>query len=105
MKRTVYRTSASRSDIVQNAFHLGQQRTGLEDRFLAAVERSFERILASPEIGGLYESRNPRLQGIRVWRVRHFQKYLIFYRPTNAGVEVIRILHGARDIAAVLEER
>jgi plasmid stabilization system protein ParE len=25
---------------------------------------------------------------------------LIFYRPTKDGIEIVRILHGARDIAA-----
>jgi toxin ParE1/3/4 len=30
--------------------------------------------------------------------------YLIFYRPINQGIEVIRILHGARDILSLFEE-
>ena len=26
------------------------------------------------------------------------RRYLVFYRPTSDGIEVIRVLHGARDI-------
>ena len=29
-------------------------------------------------------------------------KYLIFYRPTVSGIEVVRVLHSARDISSLL---
>jgi plasmid stabilization system protein ParE len=39
-----------------------------------------------------------------LWRVRGFEKHLIFYRPVKDGTEVIRVLHASCDLAAVLEE-
>ena len=30
--------------------------------------------------------------------------YVIFYRPIEHGVEVVRVLHAARDIAAIFED-
>jgi len=30
------------------------------------------------------------------------EKYLIFYRITETGIEVIRIIHGSRDIQSIL---
>lgn len=30
--------------------------------------------------------------------------YLIFYRPINQGIEVLRVLHGARDIPSIFED-
>lgn len=30
-------------------------------------------------------------------------RYLIFYRPTNQGIEIARILHGSRDISALFK--
>jgi toxin ParE1/3/4 len=36
--------------------------------------------------------------------VRRFRNYLIFYRPTDGGIEVIRVLHAARDISSILAE-
>jgi toxin ParE1/3/4 len=41
--------------------------------------------------------------GIRLWRIRGFERYLIFYRPIPDGIEVIRVLHGARDIDTIFE--
>jgi plasmid stabilization system protein ParE len=31
-----------------------------------------------------------------------FEKHLVFYRPVDGGVEVIRVLHGHRDWIAML---
>ena len=33
-----------------------------------------------------------------------FKKYLIFYRATDSEVEVLRVLHGARYLEAILDE-
>jgi toxin ParE1/3/4 len=30
-------------------------------------------------------------------------RYVMFYRPLSDGIEVVRVLHGARDIEAVFE--
>jgi toxin ParE1/3/4 len=43
------------------------------------------------------------LADLRVWRIEGFEKHLIFYRQTPDGIDVVRILHGARDIDSVLE--
>jgi plasmid stabilization system protein ParE len=34
--------------------------------------------------------------------VSHFERISIFYRPTDYGIDVVRVLHGARDIARIL---
>lgn len=40
---------------------------------------------------------------MRVWSVRDFPKHLIFYRATDDRIEILRVLHGARDAAAIFE--
>ncbi len=72
-------------------------------RFYDAASTSFDRIASMPGIGERWQSTNPRLTELRVWRVDGFQKHLIFYRLADDGVEIIRVLHGARDIDSVLE--
>lgn len=61
-----------------------------------------ERLAAMPGMGGRYESDNLELAGVRVFPVSRIRNYLIFYRPTPQGIEVLRVLHGARDIDRVL---
>jgi toxin ParE1/3/4 len=45
----------------------------------------------------------PRLADLRRWPVSGFPNHLIFYQPTEGGIEVVRVLHGARDLATMLE--
>jgi toxin ParE1/3/4 len=49
-------------------------------------------------MGRRYGFTDPEFESVRVWHVRGFRNYLIFYRPIDNGVEVVRVLHGARDI-------
>ena len=44
-----------------------------------------------------------RLADVRRWTVHGFPAYVIFYRPIEDGIEVVRVLHGARDIEALFE--
>lgn len=73
-------------------------------KFLAAADKTFESLLKHPNIGFRRESKNPDLKDMRTFPVKGFPKLIVFYRPTENGIEVIRILHGARDLLAVLEE-
>jgi toxin ParE1/3/4 len=50
----------------------------------------------------MLESKNIDLQGVRWFPVKGFPKVLVFYRPLNDGVEVLRVLHGAQDLAFLL---
>ena len=34
---------------------------------------------------------------LRMWRIRGFEKYLIFYEPLAGGVEIMRVIHAAQD--------
>ena len=55
-------------------------------------------------MGSVRTFQAPRLTGLRVFPVRGFPKHLIFYRPVADGIELVRVLHGARDVAAILAE-
>jgi toxin ParE1/3/4 len=49
------------------------------------------------------ESTDAFLAGLRFLPITKFPTYLLFYRPLDDGIELIRVLHGARDIARLLE--
>jgi len=65
-----------------------------------AVEETLADLERMPGMGHRYESARRQLAGIRVWSVKGFPNHLIFYRPTKEGIEVLHVLHGARDIDA-----
>ena len=66
--------------------------------FLDAVEETFQDFERMPRMGTKREFQDARLSGVRMWRVKAFPKHLIFYRSIEDGVEIIRVLHSARDI-------
>lgn len=70
-------------------------------RFRAMVRHDLGALCEMPGMGALREFDNPRLAGVRSWPVKHFRNYLIFYRPIEIGIEVLRVLHGARDIERI----
>jgi toxin ParE1/3/4 len=72
-------------------------------RFYDATAATFDKLARMPSMGERRESSNPRLAGLRVWRIDGFPNHLLFYRPIEGGIEIIRVLHGARDIDAVLD--
>jgi toxin ParE1/3/4 len=72
-------------------------------RFYDAVAATFENIARTPGIGERWESANPRLSGVRVRRVEGFENHLIFYRAAGSGIEIVRVLHGARDLESILD--
>ena len=49
-------------------------------------------------MGTLRDFDNSALAGMRFHLVKGFRKYLVFYIPRNDGIEVVRVLHGARDL-------
>ena len=72
-------------------------------RFLGAVECAFDRIASMPRLGRVWSRKQKRLAGIRVWSLPEFKHFLIFYRPIEGGVEILRVLHCARNLSELFE--
>lgn len=74
-------------------------------RFLAAAERAFALLAAMPTMGKPWHSALPEAADVRVLPVRRFPTHLVFYVPLAKprGVEVLRVLHTARDLRRILE--
>ena len=71
-------------------------------RFLRQADATFHRLAGLPNSGTPFEPDEPRLAGLRYLPISRFRKFLAFYRPTADGIEVLRVLHGSRDLAGIL---
>jgi toxin ParE1/3/4 len=101
----VFRSSRAREDLRACALYIARDSPDAALRFLDAAEAAFARLLERPYAGIAVALPSPRLAGLRRWSVPGFPSHLIFYLPTDEGIEIVRVLHGARDtIAALLEE-
>jgi toxin ParE1/3/4 len=66
-------------------------------RFVGAIEAEFQKLQDFPLLGPAREQLGVGL------RVIFHNPYAIYYLPLADAVVIIRIIHGARDIAALAE--
>ena len=103
MPRVIKRVAAKR-DLTDHFVFLGENASvEVARRFLHACNVSFETVARMPQLGTQRKFRNPRFSSVRVWLVKGFERYLIFYRPLADGVEILRVIHGARDIERLFQ--
>lgn len=88
----------------QADYYDAQGGTALGDRFLAACEEGFARLAAFPESGTALRLRHSRLQNIRFILVPGFDSIRILYTFREGRVQIIRILHGKRDVEKILDQ-
>jgi toxin ParE1/3/4 len=102
VKRRILITPAADQDIKEQAAYLAQNESAaLGLRFLRAAEQTCQLLAGHAEIGVRTECRSVLLSGMRMLPMKRFTKHLFFYRIVKGDVEIIRILHGARDIEAL----
>ncbi len=89
---------AARRDLIQHFVYLAENASlELADRFLGNAKTSFEQVAKQPFIGSPLPVNNPALAGTRKWRVKGFDKYLVFYLPEPDSIHIIRVLHSSSD--------
>jgi toxin ParE1/3/4 len=104
MKRRILKKPQVEQDLINQFSYIARDKIEPAERFLRVAEESFDHLAANPLAGQKWESPLRQLTGIRVYPMPSpFRNYLVFYRPIEDGVEVLTVLHGARDLQAVLE--
>ncbi len=98
MPRIIQRPAARRDLIGHFVFIAGTANEETARGFLESAERTFEELAKMPKMGVSRSFRNPNFADVRMWRVKSFEKFLIFYRPVKDGIVVLRVIHGSRDI-------
>lgn len=102
MKKVTFRPRAW-EDVQQSAEYLADEASvQVAEHFLDAVIEVTRRLAEMPQIGSRCQFDHAGLRGMRRLPVIGFEKLLIFYQASDNGVEVVRVLHGARDIASIL---
>ena len=90
---TILITPAAESDLINLWVFIARDNRVAADKVYEAVEQTFATLASMPAMGTLYQPKRRRLEGIRFFPVTHFQKYIIYYRVIQGGIEIIRVLH------------
>lgn len=73
----------------------------IAERFVGAVEDAHNLIAEAPGVGAPGLGLQMAIDGLRVWKIGGFP-YLVVYLESDAGVEILRLLHVHRDVPSVL---
>jgi len=72
--------------------------------FLADLEKTMELLAVQRQLGWPCRATLPSLRGVRTFRVSNrFDKILVFYLVMPHGIDVIRVLHGSRNLEEIFE--
>jgi toxin ParE1/3/4 len=69
------------------------------DAFATKVNRDFLALARHPNIGRVRPELLPELRSFPGGR------YVIFYLPRSRGIEVVRVLHGSRDLDLLFQDK
>jgi len=93
---TVLRTSQAHLDLVKAALLIAEEDPIAAERWLDTIDEKCRLLAQMPGVGRKRDDLAPGLRGFPVGN------YIIFYRAVQEGIQVIRVLHGARDLPEVL---
>jgi toxin ParE1/3/4 len=94
MARIVY-SQTSKDDLLEIWVGLAASNVSAAERLLDDLDAATRLLATQPLIG---KSRREFGAGIRSFPVRD---YVLVYRPIPGGVELVRVVHGARDLPRV----
>jgi toxin ParE1/3/4 len=86
------------SDLDEIWSHIAQHNPTAADRLIARFKRAFEGIAEFPEMGKINERIGSKYRSFAV------QDYVIFYCPRVGVIEILRVLHGFRDLDQFIGE-
>jgi toxin ParE1/3/4 len=83
--------------------YIAQDNPTAAEAFLDAIEEVSKHLSVFPATGGLRYFYHTELHGLRILPLPKFEKYLLFYRihEDEQVVEIVRIVHGARDLPSL----
>ena len=91
------RTEHAEADLAEIFDYLDEHSPQAAERLAAAIDERGALLSQFPQLG---RSREELAAGLRSLVV---ERYVLFYRVTAHAVEILRILHGSRDIDSIMK--
>ncbi len=91
-------SAQSRSDLDDIWLYIASDSVSAADRLIDRLVGKIQVLAKQPGMGRIREDLAETLRSYPV------DNYVIFYRPTHDGIEIVRILSGFRDISSILAD-
>jgi len=92
-------TDLAKVDLADIWFHIAEDNVQAADRLNDTLYAAFVKLARMPGMGRLRDEL--AAEALRVWPVG---QYLIIYRPETKPLEIVRVVSGYRDLAALFVE-
>lgn len=93
---TVKRTAQAEEDLIDIWLYIAHDDVRAADRVLDEIEKTCSLLADQPGLGPAKSDIAPDLRYCPV------RRYLILYRQVTDGIEVVRVVHGARDVPRLM---
>jgi toxin ParE1/3/4 len=104
-KRGIFFHQKALEDIEEITCFIAEDSPQAAQTFREILEHTCELLAEIPDMGTARNFTNPLLTDVRLWPLKRFDKYLLFYRAQRNTLEIIRVLHGARDLPSLFAEQ
>ena len=93
--RSVLRTEISDDDLEEIGLYIARDNPDRANTFIDEIVATYDRISGQPRMG----RERPELAANL--RSHPHGRYFIFCRIVDAGIEIVRVLHGSRDLPSL----
>ena len=88
----VTRRPLAEADILEIWDYIADDNPAAADRWVDHLDGQFRLLATQPKMGRARDELAPSVRSFP------FGRYVVFYVPIDDGIDVVRVLHGARDI-------
>lgn len=79
-------------DLIDIWLYIAEDQPTNADHFLERVQEKAQKLAEFKELGIDRRELSPDLKSFPI------DRYVLYYRPNNQGIELVRVLHGSRDV-------
>jgi toxin ParE1/3/4 len=92
---TIIKRPCAHTDLIEIWENIADDSEARADKFIDELDEKFQVLARKPSLGRLRDELAKDLRSFP------FGRYIIFFLPLAEGIELVRVLHGARDISAI----
>jgi len=85
------------ADLDGHAHNIARDNLEAGLRLYNLAEETYQMLGDMPYMGAIYHTNKSGLMGMRYMPIKGFSRYLVFYKPIDGSVDIIRVLHTRMD--------
>jgi toxin ParE1/3/4 len=94
---SIIKSPRAKADLLEIWDYIADNSETRADTFIDSLDKTLHTLAGQPDMGRM---RHELEEGLRSFPIG---RYIVFYRPTTEGIEVVRVLHSALDLTTIFQ--